>query len=167
MNEKVQRSIEFLTRSSKPIEQFKDDICTHLCMITKSTISYFATWNQQQQIFTMIGWSNSAMINCRMIKTPIIYKLNETGLWGDAIRERKAVITNDYKNLVKPTKKGYPEGHVNVKTHMNLPIYEGGQIVLVAGVGNKPTEYTHEDVKNIEDLMNGVWLTLKSKLYLR
>lgn len=164
MNEKVERAIDTVKRASKPIEQVKDDICTYLCMITSSYISYFATWNQQQKIFTMIGWSNSAMINCTMINKPIVYKLNETGLWGDAVRERNAVIANDYQNLVKPTKKGYPQGHVIVKKHMNLPIYEGGQIVLVAGVGNKRTDYTHQDVKNIEDFMNGIWLTLKSKL---
>jgi len=165
MNEKVQASIKAIQRNhDQPIDKFKNGLCTHLCMITDSVISYYATWNQTQQTLTMIAWSKSAMLTCCTIEKPMVYKLNETGLWGDAIRERKAVITNDYQNLVKPTKKGYPHGHVHLKRHLNLPIYEHGKIVFVIGVGNKATDYTQEDVKNMEDFLHGIWRTLKSKL---
>ena len=80
------------------------------------------------------------------------------------MRERKPVITNDYKNLVKPTKKGYPEGHVHVRKHMNLPIFEGKHIVLVVGVGNKLTDYTMEDAKALQTFMDAAWTILKTKL---
>jgi len=165
MNVKVQNAVEAIQKASNtPLEQFKDMLCNYLCLITDSTLSYFAKWDQAHQILTMIGWSKSAMINCSMIDKPIVYKLIETGLWGDAIREKKPVITNDYKNLVKPTKKGYPKGHINVKKHMNLPIRENGKPVLIVGVGNKIADYNLDDAKKIEELMNQVWPILKSKL---
>jgi hypothetical protein len=165
MNQDLKERIEsFKKFSDRPLDKITHIITTSLCMITQSTISYFATVNPKQDVLTMTGWSQSAMTNCALINKPIVYKLNETGLWGDAIREKKPVISNDYKNLVKPTKKGYPKGHVDVRKHMNLPIYENGLIVLVAGVGNKKDDYTLEDAKNVEAFMDEVWKVLKVKL---
>ena len=150
--------------STKPLAEFKDAITRESCVLTGSTISYFATMNASEDVLTMIGWSNSAMANCAMIEKPIVYKLTETGLWGDAVRERKAVITNDYKGLVKPTKKGYPTGHVNVRKHMNLPIFDHNKVALVIGVGNKAGDYTLEDAKLLEAFGNEAWKVLKTKL---
>lgn len=166
MNQTVQDAVRRLTTTmaSKPLPEYKDLINTTLCTVTQSTLSYFATMNPAENVLTMIGWSKTAMSMCAVMDKPIVYKLEDTGLWGDAVRERKAVITNDYKGLVKPTKKGYPEGHVVVRRHLNLPILESRKVVLVIGVGNKATDYTAEDAQNMEDLMNGVWPTLKSKL---
>jgi two-component system, OmpR family, phosphate regulon sensor histidine kinase PhoR len=149
---------------NKPLDDYKDAITRECCSLTQSTISYFATMSPAEDILTMIGWSKSAMMNCAMIDKPIVYNLVDTGLWGDAVRERKAVITNDYAKLVKATKKGYPKGHVNVRQHMNLPIFENGKVALVVGVGNKAAGYTLEDAKILEEFMGQVWKTLKTKL---
>jgi two-component system phosphate regulon sensor histidine kinase PhoR len=165
MEQNVQKSLDRLKAAAdKPLAEYKDAITREACSLTGSTISYFATMSPAEDVLTMIGWSNSAMVNCAMIDKPIVYKLTETGLWGDAVRERKAVITNDYKNLVKPTKKGYPAGHVNVRKHMNLPVFEHGKVALVIGVGNKVDDYTTDDAKTLESFMTEVWKTLKTKL---
>jgi hypothetical protein len=165
MDQNVQKSVERIkSYSEKPLAEFKDAITREACTLTGSTISYFATINVAEDVLTMIGWSNSAMVNCSMIDKPIVYKLVETGLWGDAVRERKAVITNDYKSLVKPTKKGYPEGHVNVRKHMNLPVFENGKVAMVIGVGNKTSDYTLEDAKTLEAFTSEAWKILKTKL---
>jgi GAF domain-containing protein len=150
--------------ANKPLDDYKDAITRGCCSLTQSTISYFATMNATEDILTMIGWSKSAMMNCATIDKPIVYQLTDTGLWGDAVRERKAVITNDYAGLVKTTKKGYPKGHVNIRKHMNLPIFDNGKVVLVVGVGNKAAGYTMDDAKLLEEFMSEVWKTLKTKL---
>ncbi|SPE22068.1 hypothetical protein SBA2_10010 [Acidobacteriia bacterium SbA2] len=150
--------------ASKPIEELKDKICALCCQVTDSTLSYFATMDATEKVLTMVGWSKSAMIHCSMIDKPIIYKIENTGLWGDAVRERKPVITNDYASLVKPTKKGYPDGHVRLRRHMNLPILEGQHIAMVVGVGNKGNEYTLDDAKALKTFMDAAWKTLKPKL---
>jgi two-component system, OmpR family, phosphate regulon sensor histidine kinase PhoR len=117
-----------------------------------------------ERILTMVGWSKSAMMLCSTMNKPIVYKLQDTGLWGDAVRERKPVITNDYPSLVKPTKKGYPNGRVRVRRHMNLPIMEGQHIVMVVGAGNKQEEYTLADAKALQTFMDAAWKTLKPRL---
>ncbi|MDR3574294.1 MAG: GAF domain-containing protein [Anaerolineaceae bacterium] len=165
MNLNVQKSLDRLSAySAKSLDEYKDAITRECCTLTSSTLSYFATMNRTEDVLTMIGWSKSAMVNCAMMDKPIVYKLAETGLWGDAVREHKPVITNDYKGLVKPTKKGYPEGHVSVRKHMNLPVFEKGKVVVVIGVGNKVADYTLADAALLEEFMGEAWKVLKTKL---
>jgi len=158
----VDKAIEELEAlKNKQPSDIARSITLAMTQLTASTISYFAQYDTDTKILKMIGWSTSAMINCSMIDKPIVYKLADTGLWGDAVRERKAVITNDYKNLKKPTKKGYPEGHVNIRKHMNLPVFESGKVVLVAGVGNKGTDYSEEDARILEKYMTEAYKVIK------
>ncbi|MBF0594447.1 MAG: GAF domain-containing protein [Candidatus Omnitrophica bacterium] len=165
MDPKVLVAIDRMQQAKDlPMDQYKRMLMIELCDLAKSTLSYFATVSADELEMTMVGWSGSAMMNCAIMDKPLLYKVKDTGLWGDAIRERRAVITNDYPNLVKETKKGYPQGHVNVKRHFNLPIIENGHIVLVAGVGNKVDPYTNEDVRDIEDFLRNIWAVLKTKI---
>ena len=127
--------------------------------ITQSKIGYFAVMNENEDVLTMIGWSKTAMDACSMIQKPIIYPIVETGLWGDCVRERKPVITNDYENSTRITKKGYPDGHVEVIHHMNVPIMEGSKIVGILGVGNKESGYTEEDIEKITGICKH-WLAV-------
>ena len=88
------------------------------------------------------------------------YPLETTGLWGDAVRQRRPIITNDYA-APNPDKKGYPEGHVGIRRHLNIPVFDGDRIVAVAGVGNKEEEYDESDVRQLTLLMNGMWWQIK------
>jgi len=46
---------------------------------------------------------------------------------------------------------------------MNIPIYDGEEIVGVAGVGNKETEYDQSDVRQLTLLMEGMWRLIQRK----
>jgi|GEM_PF-3464977 hypothetical protein len=47
---------------------------------------------------------------------------------------------------------------------MNLPLFEGTKIVLVAGVGNKVAEYTQDDASIVEEYLTAIWPALKPRL---
>jgi GAF domain-containing protein len=124
--------------------------------LTESQIGYLAFLNEDETVLTMYAWSKSAMEECRISDKPIIYPVETTGLWGEAVRQRRPIITNDYQEP-NSWKKGYPQGHVHVTRHMNVPVFEGERIVLVAGVGNKPGHYNESDVNQLTLLMEGMW----------
>ena len=130
--------------------------------LTGSTIGYIAFANEDETVLTMHYWSNSAMQECAMIDKPIVYRVKDTGLWGEAIRQRKPVITNDYA-APNPLKKGTPAGHVRLTRHMNIPVFDGGKIVAVAGVGNKAEDYQDDDVRQLTLFMDGMWRILCRK----
>jgi PAS domain S-box-containing protein len=108
----------------------------------------------------MHSWSETALKECAMVDKTIIYPIETTGLWGEAVRQRRPVITNDYA-APNPLKKGLPEGHAEVRRHMNIPVFDGDRIVAVAGVGNKEEEYNESDVRQLTLLMNAMWWHIK------
>jgi PAS domain S-box-containing protein len=127
-----------------------------------STIGYIAFANEDETVLTMHYWSNSAMRECAMIDKPIVYRVEDTGLWGEAIRQRKPVITNNYA-APNPLKKGAPPGHVRLTRHMSIPVFDGDRIVAVAGVGNKAENYTEDDARQLMAFMDGMWRILCRK----
>jgi len=127
--------------------------------LTKSQIGYLAFVNDEENVLTVNSWSKTTMKECAIDDKPRVYRLENTGLWGEAIRQRKPVITNDYltSSLLK---RGYPKGHIEITSHMNLPIIDSGKIVMVVGVGNKEQDYNNYDAQQLRLLMEGVWRTI-------
>ncbi len=142
--------------SDQPIADIMAFAVEETIRLTDSKIGYLATLNEDETILTMQYWSKAAHASCAVVDRPIIYPLEKTGLWGEAVRERKPVITNDYSasNLKK---RGTPEGHVPITRHMNIPVFDRGRIVAVAGVGNKSCDYNEVDVRQLQLLMDGWW----------
>ncbi|HSO72514.1 MAG TPA: GAF domain-containing protein, partial [Thermodesulfobacteriota bacterium] len=128
--------------------------------LTKSQIGYLAFMNEAETVLTMQAWSKTAMGECAVTDKLLIYPLKTTGLWGEAVRQRRPIITNDYASP-NPYKKGYPAGHAEIRRHLNLPVFDGDRIVAVAGVGNKDEDYDESDVRQLTLLMNGMWWQIK------
>ncbi|MBM4294725.1 MAG: PAS domain S-box protein, partial [Deltaproteobacteria bacterium] len=128
--------------------------------LTKSTIGYLAFMNEDETVLTMQAWSKTAMDQCAVVDKPLVYPLETTGLWGEAVRQRRPIITNDYA-APNPYKKGYPQGHVEIRRHLNIPVFDGDHVVAVAGVGNKDEDYDESDVRQLTLLMNGMWWQVK------
>jgi len=131
-------------------------------VITGSQLGYLAFLNDDESELSMYAWSETSMKECSMQEKPIVYAVERTGLWGEAVRQRRPVITNDYA-APNPGKKGYPKGHPQIIRHMNVPILDGEQIVIVAGVANKPLDYTDNDTIQLTLLMQGLWQVLKRR----
>lgn len=138
------------------IKEICDYALEELITITKSKIGYIAFVNEDETVLNMYAWSKKAMADCNVQKKYYEYVVEKTGLWGEVIRQRRAIITNNYADE-NPLKKGLPEGHVTLTRHLNAPIFENNKIVLVVGVGNKETDYNENDVNQIILLMTGMW----------
>jgi len=149
-----------MTRSS--LKELTDFVLEEAVRLTGSTIGYLAFTSDEESVLNMYSWSKTAMQQCAIQDKPIVYPVIETGLWGEAVRQRVPVITNDY-TAPNPLKKGYPEGHVPVLRHMNIPVMDEDHIVAVAGVGNKEEPYDDADVRQLTLLMEGMWRILQRR----
>jgi PAS domain S-box-containing protein len=147
---------------SSTLKEITDFALEAIVRLTESKIGYLAFLNEDGSVLTMHSWSKTAMKECAIDDKPIEYLVKKTGLWGEAVRQRKPIITNDYA-APNPFKKGYPKGHVNVTRHMNAPIFSGGRIVIVAGVGNKVEPYNKNDVTQLTLIMESMWRLLERK----
>lgn len=128
--------------------------------LTKSKVGYLAFVSEDETVLTMQAWSKTAMEECAVADKPLVFPLETTGLWGEAVRQRRPIITNDY-SAPNPLKKGYPKGHVEIRRHLNVPVFDGDRIVAVAGVGNKDEDYNEADVRQLTLLMNAMWMHIK------
>jgi PAS domain S-box-containing protein len=161
-SQRIQAQLQLNQMTDATLIEITDFALEEAVRLTQSTIGYLAFLNEDESVLTMHSWSKSAMAECAIIDKPIIYPVVTTGLWGEAVRQRRPVFTNDY-GTANPLKKGYPEGHVAVKRHMNVPVFDGTRIVIVAGVGNKAEEYNESDAKQLLLLMEGMWRLTERK----
>ncbi len=101
-------------------------------------------------------WSREVMGECSVAEPQSIYQLEKTGIWGEAVRQRRAIVINDF-HAPNPLKKGYPEGHVDLSRFCTVPVFADGRIVAVGGVANKETDYDEGDVRQLTLMMDSVW----------
>jgi len=153
---RLQTLLQLNQLTGASVQRITDFALETAVALTSSKIGYVAFVNEDESVLTMHAWSKTAMQECAVQDKPIVYPLAETGLWGDALRLRRPIITNDY-TAPNPQKKGYPEGHVPVLRHLNTPVFDGEHIVVVAGVGNKDAPYDESDVRQLTLLMQGMW----------
>jgi len=146
-----------------PQEFFFNIMLREFEKIMECPIAYFASVEDDEKKLVMRGWSRNVMSRCKILKKPLEYVMEETGIWTDCVRERKPVIVNDYADYNRPTKKGYPAEHVEVTRHLSVPVFEDGMIVGVLGVGNKSTPFTDADSAKMLEFINAVWGTVKKK----
>ena len=83
------------------------------------------------------------------------------GMWGEAARQRRPIIVNDYQ--AAPTRHGCPEGHIDIRRFLCIPVLEDENVVAVAGVANKEQDYDESDVRQLTLLMDGLWKLIRQK----
>lgn len=162
-NESKFESLYVLSQMVHESEQAIKDFCLDEAVrTTGSAIGYIYFVNKDESALTLHAWSRGVMETCRVVDWKTEYKVSETGLWGEAVRQRKPVITNDYL-ASHAMKKGCPQGHVPIERHMNIPLIIDGKIVLLAGVGNKDSDYGENDIRMLTLIMDGMWKLLDKK----
>jgi PAS domain S-box-containing protein len=141
------------------VQEFLDYALHEGIRLTGSEIGYIYHYDDEAERFILNSWSKEVMQECSIVKPQTCYELQNTGLWGEAVRQGKPIIVNDYQ-ADNPLKKGTPEGHVRLRKYMTIPVLRNGRIISVVGMANKETDYTTSDVHHLTLLMDAVWKVL-------
>jgi len=142
---------ELLTRALDEVGTFVD-----------SPISFYHFVEADQRTLSLQQWSTRTLSEfCQTEGQGLHYPIDEAGVWVDCVNERKPVIHNDYASL--PHKKGMPEGHAEVVRELVVPVMRDDQVVAILGVGNKPTDYTQQDVEIVSYLADVTWEIVRQK----
>lgn len=160
--ERLAALVKLNEMTGSSLDEITDFVREEAVRLTESTIGYLAFMNTDETELIMHSWSVSAMKECGIKDKRFIYPIKTTGLWGEAVRQRKPIITNDY-SAPNPLKKGYPEDHVTLLRHVNVPLFDGDHIIAVVGVGNKEEEYNDSDLRQLTLLMQGMWTLMQRK----
>lgn len=156
--------LETLYRLSQMEASSIDEIASYILKegieLTGSQIGFLGIMNEDESVFELHSVSESVMEGCSVKDTMIHYPIASAGIWGDAVRLRKPIVINDY-SAPHESKKGYPEGHINIERFICVPIFEGHKIAALAALGNKASDYDESDIRQISLLGLGAWQTIR------
>jgi diguanylate cyclase (GGDEF)-like protein/PAS domain S-box-containing protein len=160
---RLRRLVSILQHPSETIQDFLDYALEQAIQLTESKLGYIYHYHEDRKEFVLNTWSKEVMAECAVAKPPTFYELDKTGIWGEAVRQRRPIIVNDFL-AAHPLKKGCPDGHVQLLKFMTVPIFKNEGIVGVVGVANKETDYDETDILQCSLLMEAVWKDTERKL---
>jgi PAS domain S-box-containing protein len=143
-------------------EEICDVVLQAMLDLTGSPIGFLGFLSDDESVMRTHAWSSPATAGCAVHDKPLEFPVDRAGLWGESVRNRRAMICNEYA-APHPAKKGFPEGHVEVRRFMTVPVFDGVRIVGVAGVGNREEPYDDLDVRQIALLMEGWWWQVRRR----
>ncbi len=127
--------------------------------LTKSRYGYIALVDEQGKKATLYA----CLTKASKIQNPSrVFDLESMGLWGEPIRQRRPIVTNDY-TAPNYFKRGYPKDHVKLSRHMGIPVFNNDAIYAIAGVANKKSDYDQSDVRQLTLLMQGMLRLIEHK----
>jgi PAS domain S-box-containing protein len=161
-NRRLQLLLELAQTRETDLQIILDHALEYALQLTSSAIGYIYRYSEADKKFVLNTWSKEVMKECAIVEPQTIYQLDNTGIWGEAVRQRKPIIVNDFQ-AENPFKKGYPEGHVELKRYLTVPVFADSQIVAVIGVGNKAEPYDEIDIVQLNLLAESVWSISRQK----
>ena len=142
--------------------QICDFVLEAQVQITASRLGFLGFIDEDETVMTIHSWSETAMKACRIKEHSMDFRISESGLWGETVRQRRPIIINDYPNH-KKWKRGCPKGHVPIIRYMSVPVFSDGRITAVAAVANKQDDYNDDDVNQLQLLTGGCGCTSSRK----
>lgn len=147
---------------ARDIQDLLDYALDEIILLTESRIGYIYLYDEERKLFTLNTWSKDVLRQCTVQEKQTVYELDKTGIWGEAVRQRKPILVNDF-DAPNPLKKGTPEGHAPLRRFLTVPVLDAGRIIAVAGVANKEAEYDESDIRQLTLMMDAVWKTVRRK----
>ena len=157
LNEKrLESLLRIAQKTTSSVQELLDFALHEAIDLTSSQIGYIYFYDEKNRQFCLNTWSKEVMKECSVLDQQTTYNLDDTGCWGEAVRQRRPIIINDYE-ADSPIKRGTPDGHVKLKKFLTIPVIIDKKIVAVAGVANKDEEYNEADIRQLSLLMDSVW----------
>lgn len=132
-----------------------DFVLKRVIEITQSQGGYLALVNTKQTHLTLcsVVMSTGVSMNSGFENGRLTGSVSRSGLAGIAVSNRKPVMTNSLFSLgmLEP----YREEIFN---HLDVPIFDGDKIVMVCGVCNRKALYDTVDIRQMNMLLEGLWL---------
>ncbi len=124
--------------------------------LTGSSIGFYHFLEPDQETLSLQNWSTRTKAEFGKAEWKgCHHDMSQGGVWTDCIRRRRPVIHNEYASL--PHREGMLPDHVEIIRELALPVFRGDSIVAIIGVGNKPHDYTPEDIEAVSFLADLAW----------
>jgi diguanylate cyclase (GGDEF)-like protein/PAS domain S-box-containing protein len=148
--------------ATHPVDELMQTALDEIGDLTDSPIGFYHFVEEDQNTLSLQAWSTRTLAEfCKAEGKGLHYPIDEAGVWVDCVRERKAVIHNNYASLEH--RKGLPAGHAKVIRELVVPTIRNDQIVSILGIGNKSTDYGEKDIELVSYIADIIWSIVEQK----
>ena len=156
--------VNVLSKNFRNEKKQLDYVLHEALKLTVSKVGYICFYNEKKQEFTLKTWSKGMIKEVEVPK--LIYRLEEAGVWGEAVRQRKPIILNIA--VVEPSAgQEFPGGQKIAGNFIAIPIFIDEKIKATVGFAGKEDRYDDNDVDEMTVLMNGVLTNLERRIMQR
>jgi len=155
---------ELSNQKTLPLNEIYNFVLNKSIELCKSKIGFLGFVDETEENVEIFSWSDSVMSECTVQNRTLHFVVSKSGLWAEAIRQRKPIIRNDY-NAPNQFKKGFPSGHVKINNFACFPFFENEKIVTIVALANKETDYNNTDIIQLDLLLDGMWTIIKERNY--
>jgi diguanylate cyclase (GGDEF)-like protein/PAS domain S-box-containing protein len=150
--------------ATRSLDEFMQKALDEISHFTDSAIGFYHFVEPDQKTLSLQAWSTRTLEEfCKAEGKGMHYDIDKAGVWVECIKQGRPVIHNDYASLPASRRKGLPDGHAEVVRELVVPVYRGGKVVSILGLGNKFSDYTEKDMESVSYLADVVWEIVKRK----
>lgn len=133
-----------------------DFILERIVQITGSEEGYIALVNDNQSHLTFCSCVNTdggggAYFSDKLLSATV----QGGGVAGRTVMKKTTIVNNRCRPVTNHSMYPYKN---SPKRHLDVPIYNNGKIVVVAGVCNSSEDYGNPDIRQMTMLLEGMWL---------
>ncbi|GIV62719.1 MAG: hypothetical protein KatS3mg045_0058 [Bellilinea sp.] len=153
----LEEAQNFFQQDYPSLQRFLEAALQQALRISHSPMGFLFLYDEHQQRFVM-----------KLVSPPLegadlsthMSDIQEGGLWAEAVRQKKPIWINHYRQTGSP-QKVTPENHPPLERFLGVPALEGGRVTALLGVANSPEEYRREDALRLSLFMDSVWKAVK------
>jgi PAS domain S-box-containing protein len=154
--------VDILQFHCESVEEYLDYALNRAIEITKSTIGFIYEYSEEKQVLTLNSWPKAVMHEPPSQERQQSFELNRSGIWGEAVRQRTAVMINEVPAEYS-LKDDYPERNIHIKNYLSVPVMNGDRIVGVVAVANNDSPYNETDIRQLSMVLEIVWKVVEHK----
>lgn len=162
--QRLQSINRILQYDSKSISDLLDFTLEEALKLTGSKLGYIYFYDEVSKQFILYSWSNQLTEESSIIDPQPQSQLDITGLWGEAVSQRKPILVNDFESY-NQNESRYHKEHEYLRKFLTIPVFSEQKIVAVIGVANKERDYTERDIVHLTLLMDNTWKEFQKRKF--
>ena len=156
--DRMRRLVEILQFPFKNNQEFLDFALSQAIELTQSKFGFIQSYDKKKKEVAWVSLSKNIPLPGDFQK---VFPLDKIGLLGEAIRKRRPIIINSYRNNLN--KRILPDFHIKFNNFVSIPIFIENEIVAQILVADRKTDYEESDVLQLSLLMETVWRVVERR----
>ena len=139
-------------REESDFLRYGAELARHL---TASSLAFVFILDSTETVAHRVAWSEGDLGQAQENLPATSVLLAEAGVWADAYRRRQVLVLNSPEMCVATA--GFPDHCAAPRRLLSVPVIEGGKVRMIAGVGDKPSDYTAREAESIQLVAEAIW----------